>query len=489
MNIQEAFRILNIPPTRDRKMIKKAYAARTKEYHPEEYPQQWNAIHYAYEVALAYADSGEYGEENQRVMVEPIEKEERISIEPEPKSFEVPQENRQKTWSEAREETGQESWQGEQQKIRQKAQQETRELEQIFNQLEELAEEKKKDDREYEAEKLKNALERLKKLNREKKSEAEVWNHFFSTQEMEIMVKSEFLHQWDMGLTGLMLSPETCKVMKSWLERIAQEGSVLVSQEKRRSWEKSLQRIDRHLRQSGRRYHKKTDKPVRSGRLRRIPKGIAGMFVVLAFCVRIVRMLDRLEDRASGQKAVSPLETEVVNEEGDKDYLRENALVEYLKFLYIGQDIEEGKQRLRGQIENGILLREGMYLSAGDKTMPEDEFILTEVEVRVEDPEEGKEYYAFEVRSIRTGGPYILYIDTALLGLEECAVSHSLVNDDYWMEYDSWGDGGNSRYSQYYYQLENYLAIIVDVNPQGTAKEAFQIMLTGKRKEEEGVNT
>lgn len=135
------------------------------------------------------------------------------------------------------------------------------------------------------------------------------------------------------------------------------------------------------------------------------------------------------------------------------------------------------------------MLQEGIYLSGGDKTMPEDEFILKEVEVKEENPEQGKKYYAFEVRIIRSDGPYILYIDTALLEWEECAVSHSYAYADYWIEYDSWADRGKDGYGRCYYRLENYLAIIIDVNSQEITKEDYQIMLTGSPKEGVDVNT
>lgn len=52
MNRLEAFRILEIDVTDDKKAIKKAYAALVKQYHPEEYPEKWQEIHAAYETAL-----------------------------------------------------------------------------------------------------------------------------------------------------------------------------------------------------------------------------------------------------------------------------------------------------------------------------------------------------------------------------------------------------------------------------------------------------
>lgn len=52
MNIWE---ILDISPTTDRKTIKKAYAAQSKIFHPEEKPEEFERLYQAYQEALAYA--------------------------------------------------------------------------------------------------------------------------------------------------------------------------------------------------------------------------------------------------------------------------------------------------------------------------------------------------------------------------------------------------------------------------------------------------
>lgn len=53
-----AFEVLGIAPTTDKRTIKKAYAALVKRYHPEEYPEEWAMIHAAYEEAIKLADKG-----------------------------------------------------------------------------------------------------------------------------------------------------------------------------------------------------------------------------------------------------------------------------------------------------------------------------------------------------------------------------------------------------------------------------------------------
>ena len=58
MNVVDSFRRLEIKPTKDQKQIKKAYAAKAKQYHPERHPEEWKILHEAYQSALKYAKAG-----------------------------------------------------------------------------------------------------------------------------------------------------------------------------------------------------------------------------------------------------------------------------------------------------------------------------------------------------------------------------------------------------------------------------------------------
>ena len=54
MNFDEAFKILEIEPTSDKKKIKIAYSKMLKKYHPEEFPEMFMKINEAYRVALEF---------------------------------------------------------------------------------------------------------------------------------------------------------------------------------------------------------------------------------------------------------------------------------------------------------------------------------------------------------------------------------------------------------------------------------------------------
>lgn len=66
MDLNEAFKILEIDLTTDKKNIKAAYSRILKKYHPEEFPDKFIQINEAYKKTLEYAEnySSRYRTEN-----------------------------------------------------------------------------------------------------------------------------------------------------------------------------------------------------------------------------------------------------------------------------------------------------------------------------------------------------------------------------------------------------------------------------------------
>lgn len=62
LDFREAFKILEIEPTDDKKKIKVAYSKMLKKYHPEDFPEMFMRINEAYETALEYSEEEEYEE-------------------------------------------------------------------------------------------------------------------------------------------------------------------------------------------------------------------------------------------------------------------------------------------------------------------------------------------------------------------------------------------------------------------------------------------
>ena len=70
------FTVLGIEPTTEKKKIKRAYAAMSREFHPEEHPEEFQRIHDAYEEALAWAERNAGREEEPQMPEEPRRMEE-----------------------------------------------------------------------------------------------------------------------------------------------------------------------------------------------------------------------------------------------------------------------------------------------------------------------------------------------------------------------------------------------------------------------------
>ena len=64
MNFDEAFKILEIEPTDDKKKIKIAYSKMLKKYHPEEFPEMFMKIREAYQIALEFNNKINFNKEN-----------------------------------------------------------------------------------------------------------------------------------------------------------------------------------------------------------------------------------------------------------------------------------------------------------------------------------------------------------------------------------------------------------------------------------------
>ena len=65
------FTVLGIEPTTEKKKIKRAYAAKSREFHPEEHPEEFQRIHDAYEEALVWAERNVESEVEQQMSEEP----------------------------------------------------------------------------------------------------------------------------------------------------------------------------------------------------------------------------------------------------------------------------------------------------------------------------------------------------------------------------------------------------------------------------------
>lgn len=180
----DPYEILGIDRDADTKTIKKAYAALVKQYHPEEYPEEWQRIHDAYEFVM------ERSADRRRKFVMMPEREKKTDIPPEEDS----------------------------------------ELESLFNDVENMAREQRENEEKTRQQRLELALKVVRHMTERKKLRLEEWKAFFSLNEiLPVISRREFLRGMGDCLTSKKIDDELYSYLMKQLNEIAdyleQEGT------------------------------------------------------------------------------------------------------------------------------------------------------------------------------------------------------------------------------------------------------------------------
>lgn len=158
------YEILGIDRNADTKTIKRAYAKLVKQYHPEEYPEEWERIHNAYECAMRIATGGE-----RNILSEHQE----------------------------------------------------RELDDIFKDVEKIANEQWEEKESAEKQKLILALRAVRHMTEKKTLRIEEWKAFFSLKDiLPVISQREFLRGLGDCLTSKKMDDELYLYFNGQLERI-----------------------------------------------------------------------------------------------------------------------------------------------------------------------------------------------------------------------------------------------------------------------------
>ena len=208
MNI---YQVLGISPTKDKKVIRKAYAGLIRKYHPEEHPEKWKEIHDAYTMAMQRADEEEVPA---------------VSISKPKNEEQRPQREEQKPQHE--EQTPQQQEQNPQEKnaeVRRKSENrkgETKQPEEdLFGNLEKLTETAKKEQQEERQRQLKTAIEQLNTLCEPKKLQFLQWQEFFGKEEYQWAVRQgEFLYELANRLRGHVMGRRLYRFLLDQIQTI-----------------------------------------------------------------------------------------------------------------------------------------------------------------------------------------------------------------------------------------------------------------------------
>lgn len=194
MSKDEAFRILGIEPTDDKKIIKKAYAQLVKKYHPEEQPDEWQRVRNAYEAASGNDASYLY---TGRILSVDIS--ERI-LEEKQKGT-LPEEDK-----------------------------ELEEIEDVFHNLSDLSAQERA--QRYEEDKLQSnadkpvlmaAISEVAMLRYKRMQKTKDWKRIFENEEYKrIFIKEEFLAECRRSLYYAVISRKLYRYLKNFMKQIRQ---------------------------------------------------------------------------------------------------------------------------------------------------------------------------------------------------------------------------------------------------------------------------
>jgi len=207
----DIYQVLGISPTRDKKIIRKAYAGLIRKYHPEEHPEKWKEIHDTYTIAMQRADQEEVPA---------------VSISKPKNEEQRPQREEQKPQHE--EQTPQQQEQNPQEKnaeVRRKSENrkgETKQPEEdLFGNLEKLTETAKKEQQEERQRQLKTAIEQLNTLCEPKKLQFLQWQEFFGKEEYQWAVRQgEFLYELANRLRGHVMGRRLYRFLLDQIQTI-----------------------------------------------------------------------------------------------------------------------------------------------------------------------------------------------------------------------------------------------------------------------------
>lgn len=194
MSKDEAFRILGIEPTDDKKIIKKAYAQLVKKYHPEEQPDEWQRVRNAYEAA-----SGNDGSYLYTGRILSVDISERI-LEEKQKGT-LPEEDK-----------------------------ELEEIEDVFHNLSDLSAQERA--QRYEEDKLQSnadkpvlmaAISEVAMLRYKRMQKTKDWKRIFENEEYKrIFIKEEFLAECRRSLYYAVISRKLYRYLKNFMKQIRQ---------------------------------------------------------------------------------------------------------------------------------------------------------------------------------------------------------------------------------------------------------------------------
>lgn len=457
MNKEEAFKILEIAPTSDRKEIKKAYAALVKKYHPEEYPEEWKRIHDAYDVALKWIENSGRGELqiNDGILTEETDKTQ-IHWENE---IEISEENS-----------------------------EQQEFAALFDNLEELSADAKKQQIEEQRRQLKEAVNFLVSMRNKKRTNIKEWQAFFNNEKYQWAIgQDEVITELGCALGNKTINKELHEYLKKQLQMIRQYNQSMQDTKNRPGVFGSISFASMKIDSA---YQRKIK------RRKSIRKKLIIIFSFIILLLLGLSGRDKNRNTQAEQDFLMENYDQILNIQKEEQNQQMDGWIETLsstnskksyEMLLKGiQMTDESYQREK--LKDGICLRDGVYLNdlwekpdeAAEK-FNFSEMAIDEIEMTNGTLRALENAYAFRITTSGESRQLILCCNPIELGFSESCRIYYLMDGKY-VEILEWSGQriSDDLKVRYWFRLLDYQVFVIDVSAD-TEKEDYCVVMTGDK--------
>lgn len=370
MNISYAFSVLEIEPTNDKKVIKKAYAGLVKKYHPEEYPEKWEVIHEAYETLIREAE-GQSDFNQQKIIPNEIPNDEEVfgkkkynHQDIEVKSFLPAIEGYDSRFTDKTTANSEEK------------------IEEDFENIKELAIQQRKKEEEKREQEIAEVIQKLEILARKTKRRVNMreWKSFFLAEEnLPGIISGEFWYKLGDLLPKMRVNDKLFYFLKRQLQLMADYQKVEKIKLKKSGLLEPLDFAEGRLQEARRRTFTFS------------PRNVAMLvFFVLLVISGLVSMEETRErtEREKKEAMQEKIEQFSLDKIMNKPHVflesSESSYDNHAERILLMENTEEEQQKL---LDSGICLREGMYLTeiniecTSGKSIEEEEYSVEEVKI------------------------------------------------------------------------------------------------------------
>lgn len=484
-----AFEILGIEPTEDKKTIKKAYASLVKKYHPEEDMQKWQEIYEAYQRALEWAEGRNYLTKTATVPVHPSEEDTEKTL-------------WQQNSSPAKENILPGKQEVSENASHEKEQDET-ELNELFDNLEELSTAIKEEKNEQEKQKLEKALAILDHMNLFPELVYEDWEELLSKEEYRHAVsQSAFLDKWSELLVKRSIDKRLYQLMDEKLKSIVQYQADSEQTVKKEGLIDPVQLTGIRIRAAYDRYREKRKK-----------RNKIAVFTILILIEVVPFVIFKINELVSGELRRKMEMRDSINFEynlryGNEEWINNNkkGLNEVSEFeLYVAESSLSGMEKFLVRADEEILsmvlphtqtLEPGVLVLGEDFELrqalqeetqkkadnTENEYELVPLSLpftnRIVVGEESidlpKETIKFAVRTEGECDSVLLWIDPEEMGFESGCEIYCFDGEDYQKAGRIGSEDGRSA-EIYFYDVLNYQVLEIPISRLG--EEEYPVVL------------